>query len=199
MCFLFTGLIFASWGSRIPAIKEQLSMSEGQLAIAFMGLNAEAIVGLQLGGIIVPHSGSRRALFIAIPVFAGALLAPGFAPSAGVLVATLPVLRGQQRGGRCDERSRRRGRSGRTEDPLYPGSRYAQPRWHRRRGAGAAAARVSTLAYLGSFAGPALIGVLASSFGRARALALPALLVAITAAGAEAVRPAGRVGRAGSS
>ncbi|MDQ4027626.1 MAG: MFS transporter, partial [Actinomycetota bacterium] len=64
-------------------------MSEGQLAIAFIGLNAGAIVGLQLGGIIVPHSGSRRALFIAIPVFAGALLAPGVASSAGVLVAAL--------------------------------------------------------------------------------------------------------------
>ncbi|MDQ4026877.1 MAG: MFS transporter, partial [Actinomycetota bacterium] len=65
--------------------------------------------------------------------------------------------------------------------------------------AATAAARVSTLAYLGSFAGPALIGALASSFGLARALALPALLVAITAAGAEAVRPAGHVGRAGAS
>jgi hypothetical protein len=54
-----------------------------------------------------------------------------------------------------------------------------------------AAARVSTLAYLGSFVGPALIGGLATFAGLSLALALPAVLVLATAFGAGAVRRAG--------
>jgi fucose permease len=54
-----------------------------------------------------------------------------------------------------------------------------------------AAARVSTLGYLGSFVGPALVGALASLFSLPLALGLPALLVLATAFGARAVRRAG--------
>jgi hypothetical protein len=56
-----------------------------------------------------------------------------------------------------------------------------------------AAARVSTLAYLGSFTGPAVIGFLADRIGLAAALALPALVVALTAFGARAVASAADV------
>jgi fucose permease len=54
-----------------------------------------------------------------------------------------------------------------------------------------AAARVSTLGYLGSFVGPALVGGLASLSSLPLALGLPALLVLATAFGARAVRRAG--------
>lgn len=54
-----------------------------------------------------------------------------------------------------------------------------------------ATARVSTLGYLGSFVGLALIGALASLSGLPLALGLPALLVLATAFGARAVRRAG--------
>jgi fucose permease len=54
-----------------------------------------------------------------------------------------------------------------------------------------AAARVSTLGYLGSFVGPALVGGLASLSNLPLALGLPALLVLATTFGARAVRRAG--------
>jgi fucose permease len=54
-----------------------------------------------------------------------------------------------------------------------------------------AAARVSTLGYLGSFVGPVLVGGLASLFGLPLALGLPALLVLATAFGARVVRRTG--------
>jgi fucose permease len=54
-----------------------------------------------------------------------------------------------------------------------------------------AAARVSTLGYLGSFVGPVLVGGLASLSSLPFALGLPALLVLATAFGARAVRHAG--------
>jgi len=54
-----------------------------------------------------------------------------------------------------------------------------------------AAARVSTLGYLGSFVGPVLVGGLASLSSLPFALGLPALLVLAAAFGARTVRRAG--------
>jgi hypothetical protein len=67
--------VFASFASRVPAIKDGLGISDGKLALAFVGLNAGAIIGLQLGGIMVPHTGSRSALTVSLVGFAGALSA----------------------------------------------------------------------------------------------------------------------------
>jgi hypothetical protein len=50
-CFLLTGVISASWASRVPAIKDGLGLSDGQFAIALLGLEAGAVLGLQLGGL----------------------------------------------------------------------------------------------------------------------------------------------------
>jgi fucose permease len=58
--------------------------------------------------------------------------------------------------------------------------------------AATAAARISTLAYFGSFVGPALIGGLASRFSLPAALGLPAFLVAATVLGSKALRSAER-------
>ena len=46
--FLVTGIIFATWASRVPAIKGGLDLSDGQFAIALLGLEAGAVLGLQL-------------------------------------------------------------------------------------------------------------------------------------------------------
>jgi predicted MFS family arabinose efflux permease len=91
-CFLLTGFVFASFASRVPAIKEGLDMSDGQLAVAFVGLNAGAILGLQLGGIVVPRTGSRPALTASLLLFTCALLAPALAPGLAALVAALFAL-----------------------------------------------------------------------------------------------------------
>jgi hypothetical protein len=67
LTFLVTGLVFGTWAARLPAIKHALELSEGGLGVAFMGLNAGAVLGLQLGGALVPRSGSRAALRLALP------------------------------------------------------------------------------------------------------------------------------------
>jgi hypothetical protein len=54
-CFLLTGVISASWASRLPAIKDGLALSDGQFAMALLGLEAGAVLGLQLGGLVVPR------------------------------------------------------------------------------------------------------------------------------------------------
>jgi MFS family permease len=88
-CFLLTGVISASWASRVPAIKDGLGLSDGQFAIALLGLEAGAVLGLQLGGIVVPRTGSRTALIASLLAFLSTLLGPALAPSLLVLAASL--------------------------------------------------------------------------------------------------------------
>jgi predicted MFS family arabinose efflux permease len=87
--FLLTGVISASWASRVPAIKDGLGLSDGQFAIALLGLEAGAVLGLQLGGLVVPRTGSRQALTASLLAFSVALMGPALAPSLLVLAASL--------------------------------------------------------------------------------------------------------------
>jgi predicted MFS family arabinose efflux permease len=88
-CFLLTGAISASWASRVPAIKDGLGLSDGQFAIALLGLEVGAVPGLQLGGLVVPRTGSRQALTASLLAFSGALLGPALAPSLPLLAVSL--------------------------------------------------------------------------------------------------------------
>jgi MFS family permease len=79
-CFLLTGVISASWASRALAIKDGLGLS---------GVEAGAVLGLQLGGLVVPRTGSRKALIASLLAISGALLGPALAPTLLVLAASL--------------------------------------------------------------------------------------------------------------
>ena len=87
--FLLTGLVFSTWAARIPALKAELALTDGQLAIAFLGLNAGAVAGLQLGAVVVTRLGSRRALLLGLPAFAGLLLPIAYAPNLTALTVAL--------------------------------------------------------------------------------------------------------------
>jgi hypothetical protein len=73
----------------VPAIKDGLALSDGQFAIALLGFEAGAVLGLQLGGLVVPRTGSRRALTASLFVFSCTLPLPALAPSLLVLAASL--------------------------------------------------------------------------------------------------------------
>jgi predicted MFS family arabinose efflux permease len=88
-CFLLTGIVSASWASRVPVIKDGLGLSDGEFAIALLGLEAGAVLGLQLGGLVVPRTGSRRALLVSLLAFSCALLLPALAPSLLLLAGGL--------------------------------------------------------------------------------------------------------------
>jgi Major Facilitator Superfamily len=90
--FLLTGVVFGTWAARLPAIKQALEVDEGGLGVAFMGLNAGAVLGLQLGGALVPRSGSRAALRVALPGYAVALAGPALAGDLATLTVALFAL-----------------------------------------------------------------------------------------------------------
>src|SRR4051812_3772333 len=89
--FFVTGGIFASWGARIPAVKEGLGLSAGQLALAILGIEGGAVLGLPLGGALVTRLGSRTSLRLAFPVYAAGMVGIAFAAALGSLAAALAV------------------------------------------------------------------------------------------------------------
>ncbi len=62
--FCVTGLVAASWAGRVPAVAERLDLSAGGLAVAVLGIEGGALVGLPLGGALVTRWGSRLGLSI---------------------------------------------------------------------------------------------------------------------------------------
>jgi predicted MFS family arabinose efflux permease len=92
LTFLVTGIVFGTWSARLPAIKQALGLGDGGLGVAFMGLNAGAVVGLQLGGALVPRTGSRAALRVALPGYAAALAGPALAGNLATLTVALFTL-----------------------------------------------------------------------------------------------------------
>jgi MFS family permease len=89
--FFVTGGVFASWGARIPAVQEALALSPGELALAIVGIEGGAVVGLPLGGALVTRLGSRASLWLALPVYAAAMAAVAFAPTLAALAAALAL------------------------------------------------------------------------------------------------------------
>ncbi|HEX8135470.1 MAG TPA: hypothetical protein VF880_18820 [Actinomycetes bacterium] len=89
LTFLVTGVAFGTWSARLPAIKQALDLGDGGLGIAFMALNAGAVAGLQLGGVLVPRTGSRAVLRVALPGYAAALAGPALAGDLATLTAAL--------------------------------------------------------------------------------------------------------------
>ncbi|MGN6221355.1 MAG: MFS transporter [Microbacterium sp.] len=78
--FFITGLGFASWASRLPAVKADLGINDLQLGVLLFVSGAASIVGLSLANVIVARWGARRGMFATIITF-----------SAGGLVAGLGV------------------------------------------------------------------------------------------------------------
>ncbi|GAB3759752.1 MFS transporter [Microlunatus parietis] len=92
LMFFLAGWCYAAWATRIPAIKDELDLSDGQLGLAILGLEAGAIVGLPSGGALVARAGSRLALRIGFVIFPVALVAVAFAPGIVALAGCLALM-----------------------------------------------------------------------------------------------------------
>src|SRR4051794_30954761 len=90
--FFATGWVYAAWATRIPAIREDLSLSPGALGVAILGLEAGAIAGLPAGGTLVARIGSARSIRFGFTVMPVALVAVGLASALGTLIAALAAM-----------------------------------------------------------------------------------------------------------
>jgi MFS family permease len=90
--FFVTGFVVAAWATRIPEVQQRLALSPGTFAIAVLGLEGGAIVGLPAGGALVAQLGGRASLRLGFALYPTALVAVALAPSLGWLVAALAVM-----------------------------------------------------------------------------------------------------------
>ena len=90
--FLIHSTVSGTWAPRLPAIKESLGLSDGELGTALVGLAIGLVVGTRLAGAPVDRFGSRPVMRVGFPLLAATLLLPGLADSLVALFLSLFVL-----------------------------------------------------------------------------------------------------------
>jgi MFS family permease len=89
MLFLLLGIVYASWSSRIPAIRDQLGLSAAQLGMVLLSGGIGAVTSFPLAAWLVAHLGARRA-----SLYAGlslALIVPAIALAPSMLWLALAI------------------------------------------------------------------------------------------------------------
>ena len=88
LVFALNGLVFASWVSRLPAVREALGLSTGQLGLLLLCLSAGSLLGLPTSGPLVARVGpARTVLGGVLAVGAGLLLTAAGVGTAEVRLA----------------------------------------------------------------------------------------------------------------
>ncbi len=90
--FLIHSTVSGTWAPRLPAIKESLALSDGELGTALVGLAVGLLIGTRLAGAPVDRFGSRPVMRVGFPLLAATLLLPGLADSLVALLLSLFVL-----------------------------------------------------------------------------------------------------------
>jgi MFS family permease len=90
--FLIHATVSGTWAPRLPAIKESLELSDGELGTALVGLAIGLLVGTRLAGAPVDRFGSRPVMRAGFPLLAATLVLPGLAGSILTLFLALFVL-----------------------------------------------------------------------------------------------------------
>jgi len=70
ICFFVSGLVFSSWGSRIPDVKDKYNLSEAGLGGVLFMLPLGALLALPIAGWLVHKWGSKKTTFGAIVIYA---------------------------------------------------------------------------------------------------------------------------------
>jgi MFS family permease len=89
--FFILGVAFAVWGARLPAIKESLHLSDGQLGLALFAMPAGSVLTLPVSGRVADRVGLARVLRVAGTLNPVALIPLGLAPDLAVLMVALAV------------------------------------------------------------------------------------------------------------
>ena len=90
--FLIHSTVSGTWAPRLPAIKESLGLSDGELGTALVGLAIGLVVGTRVAGVPIDRFGSRPMMRAGFPLLAATLLLPALANSGPTLFASLLVL-----------------------------------------------------------------------------------------------------------
>ena len=83
MAFVANGIMFGSWASRIPAIKEQAGLDSAQLGFALLGVSIGAVLAMTFAGYFAGRVGSHVVTWLTL--LGCAVMLPVIASSASFL------------------------------------------------------------------------------------------------------------------
>jgi len=89
--FIMLGFAGASWASRIPQVRDELSLTPSRLGLVLLAIALGSIVSLPLAGQIVAHFGSRRTVSTMAIILFVALSGAAFGYHLGVLPVMLAL------------------------------------------------------------------------------------------------------------
>jgi MFS family permease len=167
--FLANGLGIGAWAGNLPRLKEAFGLSDALLGFVLLGFAGGTIAGMAVTGRIAGRLGAGRTTAAAGLAFAALLPLPSLAPGVAVLTAAVVVL------GLA---------TGAMDVSMNTHATIVERRW------GAAIMSSFHAGWsLGGLAGSVLAGTLASmGRGLPAAMAVPACVVALLAAGALTLR-----------
>jgi MFS family permease len=87
--FLINGLVYGTWAARIPAVRDRVGLSDGELGIALACIAIGSIVAMPIAGGRAARIGSRRATRVAFGLLCLATALLALAPSLPVLCALM--------------------------------------------------------------------------------------------------------------
>ena len=90
--FLLMGMVSMGWVPRIPEIKDDIGLSNGQFGFILLASTFGSITGAQIGGRAIHTFGSRRVTQVAVSIMPVGLAGMGLANSAIVLIISLFVM-----------------------------------------------------------------------------------------------------------
>ncbi|MBG6212536.1 fucose permease [Cryobacterium sp. CAN_C3] len=93
--FFVAGLGLASWMSRVPAVRDGLSLDTAQVGILIFGLSAGSVIGLLIAAGLLARLGARRAMLFSVSLSATGLVLMGtgvsLVPAAPFVFASLAI------------------------------------------------------------------------------------------------------------
>jgi MFS family permease len=87
--FFLNGLVFGSWAARIPAVRDHVGLSDGELGIALACGAIGSIIALPIAGGRAARIGSRRATRVALALLCAITAVVALAPSLPALCALM--------------------------------------------------------------------------------------------------------------
>jgi MFS family permease len=87
--FFLQGIAFASWASRIPAIQQNLHLSETALGLVLLSIPAGLLVSIPFSGWFVAKFGSRKVVLAALVCYSLVLISLGVAQTRFQLIGCL--------------------------------------------------------------------------------------------------------------
>lgn len=92
LTFLFMGFLYGSWITRLPDMRSQLNLSEGEIGLALMGFAVGGLLITPVTVIFLRNLGTGRATFWATIIFSLVFTLPALAQSGTSLMILLAIV-----------------------------------------------------------------------------------------------------------